>query len=82
MLLQTVASFPDSDGDNSKKKRRQKLEDESESSEDESDDSEDKHTRRRGRGKAGKDLVRGFTDAEIRRLIKSLRKFPRPKERW
>jgi chromodomain-helicase-DNA-binding protein 1 len=76
---------PDSDNDETEdgmKKRRRKYEEESESSEDESDEAGDKQSRRRGRGRAaGREQVRGFTDAELRRFIKSMKKFPRPKER-
>lgn len=81
-LLQTGAAYPESDvDDDDKKKKRRKFDDETESSEDESDEGADKQAKRRGRGRGGRELVRGFTDAELRRLIKSLRKFPRPQER-
>ena len=69
----------DSDGDGKRKKG--KYEDEDESSEDDSEDGE-KVSKRRGRPRADKkDQVKGFTDIELRRFIKSLKKFGRPKER-
>ena len=82
LCVQPGGSYPDSEADeDDKKKRRRKGEDETDSSEAESDDSSEKQTKRRARGRAGRDMVRGFTDAELRRLVKSMRKFPRPKDR-
>ena len=77
-----------------KRRRRRKYEDETDTSDevDESDDDDDdaddddgagetdKHHARR-RSRARKNLVHGFTAPEIRRLIKSIKKFPRPTDR-
>jgi len=70
-----------------KHRRRRKYEDDTDTSNDDDDDDDDvdddeadkQQVRRRGR--ARKNLVRGFTGPEIRRLIKSMRKFPRPLDR-
>jgi len=74
-----------------KRRRRRKYEDDSETSDDDDDDDEsdesadedddtDKHVRRRA-GRTSKNLVRSFTGPELRRLIKSIKKFVRPTER-
>ena len=78
----------DNEADVKKRRRRRKYDDESHTSDnDESDDDDDddddetdkQQVRRRGR--ARKNLVHGFTGPEIRRLIKSIKKFPRPTDR-
>ncbi|RWS24851.1 hypothetical protein B4U80_04333, partial [Leptotrombidium deliense] len=47
-----------------------------------SDDSDNDRPKRRGRPKAsGKEAIKGFTEAEIRRFIKSFKKFPSPMKR-
>uniref|UniRef100_A0A4W5MB02 Chromodomain helicase DNA binding protein 2 n=1 Tax=Hucho hucho TaxID=62062 RepID=A0A4W5MB02_9TELE len=59
-----------------------KLKHRSSGSESETDDSgDDKKPKRRGRPRARKNNVEGFTDAEIRRFIKSYKKFAAPLER-
>jgi len=74
------------------RRRRRKYEDDSETSdeEDESEDDDDENDdvdrqqqgRRRGGSRAGKNVMtRGFSALEIRRLIKSVKKFPRPTDR-
>uniref|UniRef100_A0A2C9JCR5 Uncharacterized protein n=2 Tax=Biomphalaria glabrata TaxID=6526 RepID=A0A2C9JCR5_BIOGL len=71
----------DSDKDN-KKKRRKKGQSESEGSEDEEEEEEDDQPRKRGRPRgAAKDGVKGFSNAEIRRFVKSVKKFPAPLKR-
>jgi len=74
------------ESDNEKpRRRRRKYEDETDTSDDdESDDDEDDETDKqqvRKRGRARKNLVHGFTGPEMRRLIKSIKKFPRPTDR-
>ena len=83
----------DNEAAEKKRQRRRKYEDETDTSNDadESDDDDDdddddgagetdkQQVRRRGR--ARKNLVHGFTAPEIRRLIKSIKKFPRPTDR-
>ena len=64
--------FMESDDEGGKKK-----DDESDESDEESDD--DGKSRKRGRG--AKSGVKGFNAAEIRRFIRSFRKFARPLER-
>ena len=66
-----------SDSDD-RKKRRRKRDEMSEESDDDSD--EDDKPKRRGRPRA-KGGIKGFTDAEVRRFIKSFKKFGRPRER-
>uniref|UniRef100_A0A667YIA2 Chromodomain helicase DNA binding protein 2 n=1 Tax=Myripristis murdjan TaxID=586833 RepID=A0A667YIA2_9TELE len=59
-----------------------KLKHRSSGSDSETDDSEDdKKPKKRGRPRARKNNVEGFTDAEIRRFIKSYKKFGSPLER-
>jgi len=83
----------ESDSEKVRRRRRRKYEDGSETSDDDEsnddddddddDDGEaetDKQLVRR-RGRAHKNLVHGFTGPEIRRLIKSIKKFPRPTDR-
>ena len=73
------AQTNDSDSDTESKRQAQRSS-ASESETDESDD--DKKPKRRGRPRSvRKDLVEGFTDAEIRRFIKAYKKFGLPLER-
>ncbi|XP_045427981.1 chromodomain-helicase-DNA-binding protein 2 isoform X2 [Pipistrellus kuhlii] len=73
------AQTNDSDSDTESKRQAQR----SSASESETDDSDDdKKPKRRGRPRSvRKDLVEGFTDAEIRRFIKAYKKFGLPLER-
>ncbi|XP_055517457.1 chromodomain-helicase-DNA-binding protein 2 isoform X4 [Leucoraja erinacea] len=69
-----------SDSDAGSRRRRQRSSG-SESETEESDD-EEKRPKRRGRPRTvRRDMVDGFTDAEIRRFIKSYKKFGAPLER-
>ncbi|XP_042199024.1 chromodomain-helicase-DNA-binding protein 2 isoform X4 [Callorhinchus milii] len=69
-----------SDSDVGSRRRRQQSSG-SDSETDESDD-EDKRPKRRGRPRTvRRDMVDGFTDSEIRRFIKSYKKFGTPLER-
>ncbi|KAH9500964.1 transcriptional regulator [Bulinus truncatus] len=71
----------DSDKDN-KKKRRKKGQSESEGSDEEEEEDDEDQPRKRGRPRGGtKDGVRGFSNAEIRRFVKSVKKFPAPLKR-
>ena len=71
------------DSDENKKKKKKKHEDEDEDEDEESDeDQDDDEPKKRGRPPSGaKGKIRGFTDAEIRRFIKSFKKFGRPLSR-
>uniref|UniRef100_A0A8D0H1E3 Chromodomain helicase DNA binding protein 2 n=1 Tax=Sphenodon punctatus TaxID=8508 RepID=A0A8D0H1E3_SPHPU len=73
------AQANDSDSDVESKRRLHR----SSGSESESDDTDDdKRPKRRGRPRSvRKDMVEGFTDAEIRRFIKAYKKFGLPLER-
>ncbi|XP_023384728.1 chromodomain-helicase-DNA-binding protein 2 isoform X7 [Pteropus medius] len=73
------AQTNDSDSDTESKRQAQR----SSASESETEDSDDdKKPKRRGRPRSvRKDLVEGFTDAEIRRFIKAYKKFGLPLER-
>ena len=64
------------DSDEEKRRRRRKKDDDSDDSD---DDSEDDKPKKRGRNR--KEQIGGCTDSEIRRFIKSFKKFPRPLER-
>ncbi|XP_059176230.1 chromodomain-helicase-DNA-binding protein 1-like isoform X3 [Physella acuta] len=71
----------DSDKDN-KKKRKKKGQSESEASEEEEEEDDEDQPRKRGRPRGGtKDGVRGFSNAEIRRFVKSIKKFAAPLKR-
>ncbi|XP_076103177.1 chromodomain-helicase-DNA-binding protein 1-like isoform X1 [Mytilus galloprovincialis] len=64
-----------------KKKKKKKKDDDDEDEDDESEDEEEDEDepKKRGRPPGGsKGKIRGFTDAEIRRFIKSFKKFGRP----
>lgn len=63
-----------------RKNRQEVAEDESEGSDEGSDD--DDQPKKRGRPRVNaRESVKGFTDAEIRRFLKSFRKFSKPLER-
>lgn len=69
----------DSDDKKKKKKKKDDDEDEEESEDEEEDDDEPK---KRGRPPSGsKGRIRGFTDADIRKFIKSFKKFGKPLSR-
>lgn len=70
LTLHFQAQTNDSDSDTESKRQAQR----SSASESETDDSDDdKKPKRRGRPRSvRKDLVEGFTDAEIRRLVEAL----------
>ena len=71
-------NYFDSDDERTRKRHGRKGDDESESSDD-SDDGD--RGKRRGRRPATKQAVKGFNNAEIRRFIKSFKKFGHPHER-
>ena len=72
----------DSDDDDTKhkKKRKGKYEQDDESADESGESGDDGMPKKRGRPKA-KGALRGFTDAELRRFVKSFKKFGRPLER-
>ncbi|CAH1797458.1 unnamed protein product [Owenia fusiformis] len=72
-------NYDSDEGKNSRKKKTHDEDDYSESSDD-SDDDKPKKRGRPGRGGA-KDKIKGFTNIEIRRFIKSYKKFGDPKKR-
>ena len=67
----------ESDDDYDKKKNNK--DDDSYSSEEDSDDDRPK---KKGRPRQGKEGIKGFTIAEVRRFVKSYKKFGRPTERY
>ncbi|KAL3867259.1 hypothetical protein ACJMK2_044474 [Sinanodonta woodiana] len=73
--IQQLEAEYDSD---EKEHRKGKGDDEDEYSD---DDSGDEKPRRRGRPRINKDNVKGFTDSELRRFIKSFKKFGAPMTR-
>lgn len=66
--------------DSDEKKKKKKDDEEEDEDDDESDEEEDEdEPKKRGRPPSGaKGRIKGFTDAEIRRFIKSFKKFGRP----
>uniref|UniRef100_A0A8C0R480 Chromodomain helicase DNA binding protein 2 n=1 Tax=Canis lupus dingo TaxID=286419 RepID=A0A8C0R480_CANLU len=78
--LEEIYMLPRIRSSTKKSKRQAQRSSASESETDDSDD--DKKPKRRGRPRSvRKDLVEGFTDAEIRRFIKAYKKFGLPLER-
>ena len=83
--VQSVQLESDDEAAEKRRRRRRKDEDETETSDDDDesddgdDDEADKQVRKRGRTR--KNLVHGFTCPEIRKLIKSIKKFARPTNR-
>lgn len=73
----------ESDGEEGKGKRKRKKEgDESGGSSGEAEESDDERPRKRGRPPAGnREKIKNFTDVEIRRFIKSYKKFSAPLKR-
>merc|ERR1711971_191178 len=72
----------DYDSDKDKKKKKGKKESASDASDEDEDDDDEDHPKRRGRPKGGqKDGIRGFSNAEIRRFVKSYKKFAAPLRR-
>ncbi|ELU11024.1 hypothetical protein CAPTEDRAFT_167753 [Capitella teleta] len=67
----------DAGSEDDRKSRRRRRDD---STEDSDEDSDDERPKRRGRPRA-KGAVKGFSDAEVRRFIKSFKKFGRPRDR-
>ncbi|XP_022330657.2 chromodomain-helicase-DNA-binding protein 1-like isoform X3 [Crassostrea virginica] len=78
--LQQPQVGDDSDENSRRKGKRNVDDDDSEEDDDDDDDDEDQ-PRKRGRPKMSKTSVRGFNDSEIRRFIKSFKKFGRPMSR-
>lgn len=77
----------DSDYEDGKRKKnkmqRRKMDDDEEEEDEEDadeteDEEDDRQTRRRGKPR---EAVKGFTDLELRRFIKSFKKFAHPKKR-
>jgi len=72
----------DYDSDKDKKKKKGKKETDSDASDEDEEDDDDDHPKKRGRPKgAGKEGIRGFSNAEIRRFVRSYKKFPAPLKR-
>ncbi|XP_018566651.1 chromodomain-helicase-DNA-binding protein 1 isoform X2 [Anoplophora glabripennis] len=73
----------ESDGEDGKgRKKRKKDGDESGGSSGEAEDTDDERPRKRGRPPAGnREKIKNFSDAEIRRFIKSYKKFSAPLKR-
>ncbi|CAG5135112.1 unnamed protein product, partial [Candidula unifasciata] len=72
----------DYDSDKDNKKTRRKKQSDSDASDEEEDDDDDDQPRKRGRPKGNaKDGVKGFSNAEIRRFVKSIKKFAAPLKR-
>ncbi|XP_034324831.2 chromodomain-helicase-DNA-binding protein 1 isoform X1 [Magallana gigas] len=78
--LQQPQVGDDSD-DNSRRKGKRNVDDEDSEEDDDDDEDDDDQPRKRGRPKMSKTSVRGFNDSEIRRFIKSFKKFGRPMTR-
>lgn len=69
--------------DSDEKKKKKKKKDEDEDDEDSEEEDEDDEPKKRGRPPSGsKGRVRGFTDADIRKFVKSFKKFGKPLSRY
>ncbi|XP_036148623.1 chromodomain-helicase-DNA-binding protein 1 isoform X3 [Monomorium pharaonis] len=67
-----------------KSKKRKKVQDDSEDGEEsgsEAEGSDDDRPKKRGRPRLPREIIKSFTDVEIRRFIKSYKKFPAPLKR-
>ncbi|BFY98699.1 hypothetical protein BsWGS_01740 [Bradybaena similaris] len=72
----------DYDSDKDNKKTRRKKQSDSDASDEEEDDDDDDQPRKRGRPKgAARDGVKGFSNADIRRFVRSVKKFAAPLKR-
>ncbi|XP_070517444.1 chromodomain-helicase-DNA-binding protein 1 isoform X3 [Cardiocondyla obscurior] len=78
----TLQQLNQSDGKN---KKRKKVQDDSDDDEDSGTEAEgsddDRPTKKRGRPRVPRETIKSFTDVEIRRFIKSYKKFPAPLKR-
>lgn len=72
----------DDSDDNSRRKGKRNVDDEDSEEDDDDDEDDDDQPRKRGRPKMSKTSVKGFNDSEIRRFIKSFKKFGRPMTRF
>ncbi|XP_018909064.2 chromodomain-helicase-DNA-binding protein 1 [Bemisia tabaci] len=75
-LQQIQSQQSDDEGDGGRRRKRRKNDDSESSDKDGSDDDKPKK-----RGRRKKEAIKGFTDAEIRRFIKSYKKFSAPWKR-
>ena len=67
------------DSDREKHSRRKKDHDDSDASNEDEDDEDDDRPKKRGRPRSSvREKLRGFTDSELRRFIKSYKKFAHP----
>ncbi|KAG8288701.1 transcriptional regulator [Homalodisca vitripennis] len=77
-LQQINQSESDGEGSGRGKKRKKRTDSESGSEE----GSDEERPKKRGRPRqANKEIIKGFTEAEIRRFVKSYKKFPAPMKR-
>ncbi|XP_074651720.1 chromodomain-helicase-DNA-binding protein 1-like isoform X2 [Tubulanus polymorphus] len=77
----TFDSDEDPSGSNGKSKKKKKG-DESDSSDDDNSEDDNDKPKKRGRPRSmARDHVKGFTDAEVRRFVKSFKKFGNPLSR-
>lgn len=70
----------DSDAEGGKKRRKRKHTEESGMSGGEGEESSEERPKKRGR-RAGREKIKNFTDAEVRRFVKSYKKFSKPLKR-
>ncbi|RZF46881.1 hypothetical protein LSTR_LSTR008262 [Laodelphax striatellus] len=71
----------ESDGEGSGKGRKRKKRGEGSESSDEGGSDEDRPRKRGRKPSTKKEVIKGFTDAEIRKFVKSYKKFPAPLKR-
>ena len=82
IVINIIQLQVDYDSDKDKKKKKGKKETDSDASDEDEEDDDDDHPKKRGRPKgAGKEGIRGFSNAEIRRFVRSYKKFPAPLKR-
>ncbi|XP_059478871.1 chromodomain-helicase-DNA-binding protein 1 isoform X2 [Neocloeon triangulifer] len=82
----TLQQINQSESDDGRGKKRRKIEededDDSVSGSDDGGGSDDDRPRKRGRPRSSnKETIKGFSDAEVRRFVKSYKKFPAPLKR-
>ncbi|XP_065334044.1 chromodomain-helicase-DNA-binding protein 1 isoform X2 [Cloeon dipterum] len=79
----TLQQINQSESDDGRgKKRKKKTEEESASGSDEGGGSDDDRPKKRGRPRSSnKEMIKNFTDAEVRRFVKSFKKFSAPLKR-
>ncbi|XP_013389384.1 chromodomain-helicase-DNA-binding protein 1 isoform X4 [Lingula anatina] len=81
-LQQLDPDYEQSDADGGKKKKKGRKQEEEEDESSDSDSGDDDKPKKRGRPRTvARDTIKGFTDAEVRRFIRSFKRFGNPLSR-